>query len=80
MDIKIYPNPTKGVLKIDISGIAIDQQVELQLYNVEGIVILKEYINYFPTEINITGQPAGHYFLQIIPDDTVQSTWKIIKE
>lgn len=77
--IKIYPNPTQGLLKFELSDISNTKTVILHLLNMNGQSILKTKMVTNPTEIDISNRPNGFYILQIAVDEKI-STWKIIKK
>jgi len=67
MDVSIYPNPTQGTFKVELSG-KNDKEVSLRVYNsLSGIVYTQENIltqgNYTET-ITLDVEP-GIYYLRI---------------
>lgn len=78
-EIKIYPNPTQGQLKIEISDLGDDEEVNLTIYNVQGKKILSEKTSENYTIMDISSNPSGVYILQINIKGEI-STWKIIKQ
>jgi hypothetical protein len=79
VQIKIYPNPTKGLLHIEIQNLPPDVTAQIALYQLSGkLVTLNRGVTY-STEIDITGQPAGTYILKIVAGEE-QTEWKIIKQ
>lgn len=77
--IRIYPNPTSGMLKIEIQNFETDNYGTMSLYSTSGIMMLSLEINSPVTEIDISTYAGGIYILQI--DINGQETsWKIIKE
>ena len=78
-DIRIYPNPTKGILKIEITPIEEGNPIQIQLYDISGKILVNEP-NAAPfTELNISDKPAGTYILNIFSDNRT-TQWKIIKQ
>lgn len=77
--IKIYPNPTQGFLKVELSDFDKAKTVTLHLLNMSGQSILKTKMATNPTDLDISNRPSGIYILQIIIDGKI-STWRIIKE
>ncbi len=79
MEIRIYPNPTNGLLKVELSNLPSGQQVNLFLFDLSGKLILeKSKVQEF-TEIDISNHPAGNYILKIYIGE-VNTEWKIIKK
>lgn len=77
--IRIYPNPTKGHLKVEVMGYEAADNCLLQLFNAAGAQIINRKATLPFTEINITNQPNGIYFLQITLNGE-NTKWKIIKK
>lgn len=76
--IKIYPNPTKGVLKIELPD-ALLENSSIRLLNLTGNVIIEQNNMTKINELNITNEAKGNYILQLISNEEV-SNWKIIKQ
>lgn len=77
--IKIYPNPTKGALKICIFGLKGTDKCSLEVCTTQGVQILAEKVKIENTDINISNQPNGIYLLQITINGK-STTWKIVKK
>ncbi len=68
----IYPNPSSGIFQIET-----DEQLKnasIKIYNTQGQTIFQS--NQFVSEINISNQAKGIYFLQLLSEGKV-STQKI---
>ena len=67
LNYRIYPNPTKEIITIEIS--AMNEKSELLLYNLQGETIYSETINnsnkLLIKEINLIAFPKGIYFVKI---------------
>ncbi|WP_257998968.1 T9SS type A sorting domain-containing protein [Hoylesella buccalis] len=77
--IKIYPNPTKGALRICVSGLKGTDKCSLDVYTTQGVQILAKKIETDNIDINISNQPNGVYLLQITINGK-STTWKIVKK
>lgn len=77
--ITIYPNPTKGLLSIEIDKYEADLKGDIQIYNLSGALINSHKINERTTQINLHNNPEGVYILRINLNGE-NSAWKIIKE
>ena len=77
--IRIYPNPTKGRLKVDITGYEHSDKCTLLIVNMAGQQVLSSNASSASTELNLSSQPNGLYILRIKLNDE-ESTWKIIKK
>jgi len=76
--IKIYPNPVKGLLNIEIP-LTNDQKVFIRFYNLNGKMLMEKIINNQNTIIDLNEQPAGTYILSVIIGNK-RKEWKIIKD
>ncbi len=74
-DIKVYPNPTNGLIYIDSNAI-IDKVI---LYNESGIPLFKREPKH-KTGLNISNYPCGIYYLLIIDSNNSSIVRKIIKK
>jgi len=79
---KVYPSPSDGHFKIELSSKKQINEYSISVYNATGEVILKESKNAISNSINhnvdITGKPSGIYFLKISYGNQLISK-KIIK-
>lgn len=75
---KIYPNPTRDVLKLNIGNYE-SEYLFYQLYDLNGKIISKEKIINKESNINISALVSAIYFLKIIDNDKEIKTFKIIK-
>lgn len=78
-NIKIYPNPTKGQLMLDISDIEDIKSGNLTVYNMQGQMLINKKISDVQTILDISSRPNGIYILHINIDGEKKS-WRIIKE
>jgi len=77
-EIRIYPNPTKGILNIKITGVD-KVNGQISIYNIVGKLIEKAELSDNYQTFDLSAQPNGIYIMQIKIEDKV-SSWKIIKE
>lgn len=78
LEIRIYPNPTKGVLKVEIPGIG-DIKPTLVVYNLQGKQLVHKTVSNQISTINLSGHPAGMYIMKIV-NGQESLDWKIIKD
>ncbi|WP_297100169.1 T9SS type A sorting domain-containing protein [uncultured Draconibacterium sp.] len=78
LDIKIYPNPTKGVLKVEIPEIG-DIKPILVVYNLQGKQLVNKTVSNQISTINLSEQPPGMYIMKIV-NGAESLDWKIIKD
>ena len=77
--IKIHPNPTSGLLKVEVLGLEPDDVCQLRLFTASGQQIINREATSSTTSLDISSRPNGVYLLRIsIGKD--ETTWKIIKK
>lgn len=79
VNIKIYPNPTKGLIVIDILDSDDNENMNFYLYDTSGMLIFKEKCSDNKFTIDITNNPDGIYILKMDRNGE-SSTWRIIKK
>jgi len=77
-EILIYPNPTKGDLKIEIPELG-DTSARLFIFNNQGKLLIDKRITNTLSEINISQYSSGLYILKILIEQN-SIEWKIIKD
>ena len=71
-ELSLFPNPTDGIISIKS-----DKNYQLEIYSVDGKIILKDNGN----NIDISALQNGTYFLKIIQENTNNSaSFKILKK
>lgn len=78
-NVKIYPNPTQGQLRVDISRLDEGDKCTLSLYSISGYLIFTDSNAGTTNCIDISNQKNGLYLLKIAVNENT-STWKIIKQ
>lgn len=78
-NIRIYPNPTQGQLRVDISSLGSEDICTLSVYTAGGQLILSDPKAGVSNNIDISSQVSGLYLLKITINEN-SSTWKIIKK
>lgn len=78
-DLKIYPNPTKGNLKIEIGGEKDINSAELYIYDLTGKILFSTKEIKHSYDLNISSYHNGVYIL-VLSLDGKSREWKIIKE
>jgi hypothetical protein len=79
IQIHIYPNPTDGLLKVEILNLPEGQPAELRLYNLSGRLLSTQQAVGETTPVDISDQPAGIYVLKITAGQ-YRTEWRIIKK
>jgi hypothetical protein len=77
--IRIYPNPTSGVLNVAIENVS-NSKIMVDLMNASGQVLLtKEYTDKSDFSIQIGDQPKGVYYLRVVYGESVNIEKVILK-
>jgi len=76
---RIYPNPTKGLLRIDLPALS-EQEAMIRLYDSNGKLIIQQTAVEENNEINLSSYPSGIYIMSIQIGRNDRKEWKIIKE
>ena len=67
-DILIYPNPTDGLLNVELSGF-VQNEAQLEVYDLMGRKIYSGAMNagktFASSAIDLTGSPTGHYVIKV---------------
>jgi YD repeat-containing protein len=77
-EVKIYPNPTKGLLKVEIPFTE-EISATIGIFTLQGALVKKQDVKSTFTEIDLNKQPSGIFILRIGIGD-LSSDWKIVKE
>ena len=72
--IKVYPNPTTGLINLNLSDIS---SINFDIFSINGKLI-KRYIDYKNSQLDFSDQDKGVYFIQFYVDNKV-IVKKIIK-
>ena len=79
-EIKIYPNPTRGQLRVDILGYEqLNNKCSIQVFSSGGRLVYKTNSLSQSNNINLSSQAAGLYLMHIAIGKE-KTTWKIIKQ
>ena len=77
--IRIYPNPTKGFLKIEIPHEGEEYLASIKAYTINGRLIANKETAKEVYVLDLHDQPSGIYMLKIQIGNKM-ADWKIIKE
>lgn len=79
-DFKIYPNPTSTNLNIQLNSNEIVGNVQIEVSNTLGQIVLSETMIGKNIELNTTGLSNGLYIVKMFNNNTILSSQKIIKQ
>ena len=77
--VKIYPNPTTGLVTVEITNLPEGESANIWLYAINGKLIntYKDAGNVI--RVDLSNQPAGVYVMRIVAGER-RTEWKIIKK
>lgn len=79
-EVKIYPNPTRGIIEIELpTNSENDSQYQFTVLDMNGKVIIDKRNEPSRTSLDLSNQPQGLYFLHIRCGSVI-SKWKVIKQ
>jgi len=76
-NVKIYPNPTRSIIIIEITQLT--KENILTICNINGQELIRQQVKDSKIQIDISNLTSGIYFVKLITDKTVEVR-KIIKE
>jgi len=79
LDIKIYPNPNKGELIIEIKNMPDDVKGWIGIFSISGKLVFKQTELVNSNIVNLSSAENGMYILRIVVGDNI-TEWKILKE
>lgn len=75
----IYPNPTSGILKIEILNMPLGSKTEARLYDLSGNELIVRKNLELLSEITVSHLKVGIYILRVRVNEKLFD-WKVIKE
>ena len=75
---RIYPNPTKGMLRVDFPELT-EQGATISVFDPNGKLIMQEPGVATGNEVDLSAHPTGFYIM-VIHIGQEKKEWKIIKE
>jgi hypothetical protein len=76
LELSVYPNPTTNYLTLKAEKI---DNLNYQLLDMLGRVIKRKKMVSNSSNISLEGQPTSIYFLNVVKDNKIIKTFKIIK-
>ena len=77
-ELLVYPNPTSGVFTIECNNTNLDN-CSFRIYDVYGKLLISNNLTKENNTIDLSNQPDGIYFFQLIEDGKSISFQKIVK-
>jgi hypothetical protein len=76
LELSVYPNPTTDYLTLKAEK---TEGLSYQLYDLQGKVIASKTVNGTSTNISLEEQPTATYFLNVVNNNQIVKTFKVIK-
>jgi hypothetical protein len=77
--LKVYPNPTSGKFRLELTGIVQTEMIRVEIYGMRGERVSAESVSAEPVhEFSLSDKPAGIYFVKVVAGETIVTT-KVIK-
>ena len=78
LQMTVYPNPTKALVNLKIENYLTDN-LQFQLFDLKGIQIQSQKIQQSETPIQLENLAAAIYLLNVLEENKLVKTFKIIK-
>lgn len=83
MDIKLFPNPTEGFVRVEIRGLKHADFVPVKVYDASGQLVrharLVTYGESAQGVVSLYGLPSGTYYLRFV-DEALTSLYPVVKQ
>jgi len=76
LELSVYPNPTTNYLTLKVEETA---NLNYQLFDMQGKVIENKKVTTNTTSITMEALPTATYFLNVVKNNQVVKTFKVIK-
>lgn len=77
--ISIYPNPTNGMVQIDL-GTLTNNNIKIQVFNSLGQMLIDQKANAQQTVLNLQQYPTGIYFVKVMNENEIITHKAIVKQ
>jgi hypothetical protein len=78
-NLKVYPNPTSGNFRVELSGERQIEPVRIEIFGIRGDKVLSEEIfGEMAHEFSLSGYPAGIYFIKVVAGEQLLNA-KLVK-
>lgn len=78
LEMSVYPNPTTNYLILIVENEKLEN-LNYQLMDLQGKVIESKKVNSITTSINVESAPKAIYFLNVLKNNQIIKTFKVIK-
>jgi hypothetical protein len=77
--ITVYPNPTHGLLVVNIVSSNPSAEVQVHLYSISGVLVQQWVITSGNSTLDISALMTGIYIMRVAQRDEQSESWRIIK-
>ena len=78
LEMSVYPNPTANYLQLKVDSEKLDN-LNFQLIDLQGKVITNKKVNSATTTVAMENLPKAIYFLNVVKNNQIVKTFKVIK-
>ncbi len=79
MQLKVYPNPTKGEISVKINGLEDRTERNIRIFDFQGRILYEKSSTEQHLDIDLSAYPTGNYIIEIVANNE-HTSWKVIKE
>ena len=79
MSIKVFPNPTSGTLRIEITNLPESSSGNIRIFNLQGAEVISRNDISASILLDLSGLPAGDYIMRMEINNKFRE-WKIVKD
>ena len=78
--VSLYPNPTNGIVTLELTPETCSLTSEIQLFDIYGKRLQVMPVNNERTEIDLSRYATGVYLLKAVRDGKVMAVGKVVKQ
>jgi hypothetical protein len=79
-EMQVYPNPVRNTCYLLVPGASTEKFSDISIFDMNGRVVLSQKEQFSGMPVNLTGIPAGTYFIRVQLQDEGYKYSKIIKQ
>lgn len=77
--VSVFPNPTPGVVQIEVTGEMPQTQATMQVFDLTGKTVVTQPLRESSENINLSASPSGQYILKISWSGQTKE-WVLVKQ
>ena len=76
--LNVFPNPVGQLLNVDMEGI--DGTAEIQLFDVNGVQVLRKLTTTRNSKLQLSHLPSGVYLMKVVQNGKLVTKTKVVKQ